>query len=236
MMVGAGGGFIFVPALLLVMKMPPELAAGTGLVIVVMNTLSGVFGFVKQERVDYEYALFLTYGAIPGSLVGVWFSHIVSADFFYIIFASLLIGMGIFLIFKNRHDSKSVAKVEQQAAAHSWETRIQLISFGLFMGIIASFFGIGGGWLMVPLLIYMFKMSPHRATATSVFSLCIYSVIGMSMHIYSGHIVWSAALWGGLGALIGAQIGVVLSSRMSGKRIIQLLSLLLIGIGVTMVV
>lgn len=99
---------------------------------------------------------------------------------------------------------------------NNWETRIQLIAFGVFMGALVSFFGIGGGWFMVPLLIYMFKISPHRATPTSVFSLCIYFVIGVSMHIYSGHAVWSAALWGGIGALIDAQIGVVLSNQISG--------------------
>lgn len=236
MMVGAGGGFIFVPALLLIMKMPPELAAGTGLVIVVLNTLSGVFGFIKQGRIDYEFAMYLTYGAIPGSLIGVWLARIVSADLFYIIFATFLIGMGIFLILKNRR-SKNMKQQDHMATMNEkWKTRIQLILFGIFMGILASFFGIGGGWLMVPLLIYVFHMNPHRATATSVFSLCIYSLIGVGTHIISGHVVWEAALWGGLGALIGAQIGVVISSRLSGRRIVQLLSILLIGVGVSMIV
>lgn len=234
MMVGAGGGFIFVPALLVILDMRPEFAAGTGLIIVVLNTLSGVLGFIKQNRVNYFFALFLTFGAVPGSLLGVWLARIASVDFFYIVFALLLISVGVFLMFQKRR-SFHRNKAKQTHHITSWNLRLKLVWFGIFMGTVASFFGIGGGWLMVPILIYVFHLSPHQATATSVFSLCIYSIVGVGTHIANGHVIWDVALWGGIGAFIGAQIGVWISSKISGKKIVQLLSLLLIGVGITMI-
>lgn len=87
---------------------------------------------------------------------------------------------------------------------------------------------------MVPILMYLYKVVPHRATATSVFALCLYSSFGVGIHIFNGNVDWLAAFWGGLGAMIGAQIGVFVSNRMSGRLIVQLLSLLLIGLGIRM--
>lgn len=234
-MVGAGGGFIFVPALLIILDMPPALAAGTGLVVVLINATSGVAGFVKQKRIDYQIALLITLGALPGSFAGIWFSHIVSADIFQWIFAGVLILLGLFLQYKNRGKQDKGVEEPSKDLSMTTKRKISLIMVGIMMGIVSTFFGIGGGWLMVPILIYIYGIKAHRATATSVFALCLYSIIGVILHIYHGNVDWSAALWGGIGVLVGAQIGVYLSSKISGKIIVQMLSILLIVIGIKMI-
>lgn len=231
-MVGAGGGFILVPALLIIMKMPPEIAAGTGLVVVLINALSGVSGFIKQRRIDYGLIVFIIIGALPGSFVGVLLAQTLSVDLFYGAFASMLITLGLFLLWKNRGEEQA-ATLETSVQMTS-QRKVSLILVGILMGIVSTFFGIGGGWLMVPILIYIYGLAPHRATATSIFALCLYSMIGVVIHIYNGNVDWSAALWGGAGALIGAQVGVYVSNRISGKLIIQFLSILLLVIGVKM--
>lgn len=230
--VGAGGGFILVPALLIIMKMSPEIAAGTGLVVVLINALSGLSGFIKQKRIEYGLTLFILIGALPGSFVGLLLAQKLSADLFYGAFASMLIILGLFLLWKNR--GKEQAAIEETLLKMTRKRKISLILVGILMGIVSTFFGIGGGWLMVPILIYIYGIAPHRATATSIFALCLYSTIGVVLHIYNGNVDWTTALWGGAGALIGAQIGVFVSSRMSGKLIIQFLSILLLAIGVRM--
>lgn len=65
--IGAGGGFIFVPLLLLFYDITPAEAAGTGLLIVLISSLSGVFSYIKQKRVNYKIGLLLAIGAIPGT-------------------------------------------------------------------------------------------------------------------------------------------------------------------------
>lgn len=71
--VGAGGGFIFVPALLLILTMDPVVAAGSGLVIVLINSLSGTLGYARQKKIDYRTGGIISIGALPGSLLGIWF-------------------------------------------------------------------------------------------------------------------------------------------------------------------
>ncbi|WP_390217050.1 sulfite exporter TauE/SafE family protein [Halobacillus seohaensis] len=231
-MVGAGGGFIFVPALLLLFQMSPAMAAGTGLLVVLINSVSGLYGYVRQHRIEYNIGIWLSLGAIPGSVIGVWLATIIPVNYFHGIFAIVLIGLGLFLFIK-----KAPVKTSDSLDGEEGKTSIPMfpmIGFGIVMGVVSTFFGIGGGWLIVPVLIYLFKMSPHKATATSIFSLSLYSAVGVGIHLYYDHIVWSTALIGGAGAFLGAQIGVYASNRVSGKLLIQLLSILLIIIGVRM--
>ncbi|MCE4048934.1 sulfite exporter TauE/SafE family protein [Bacillus sp. Au-Bac7] len=251
--VGSGGGFIFVPALLLIFHMDPKLAAGSGLVIVLINSLSGVVGYAKQKRISYHTGLTLSAGAIPGSLLGVWLLQIYSSSYFYVIFATVLVALGIFLFTKNppfaslkkkrRLLSKEGSGEDEVAAAVEKtpdfkETAclplVSILPIGFFMGILSSYLGIGGGWLLVPILIYAFKLPTHIATATSIFSLTIYSLVGVFLQLFYSSIDWNTVLWGSIGVIIGSQIGVLLSRKIPGKVILQMLSVLLIIIGFRM--
>lgn len=249
--VGAGGGFIFVPALLLVFQMDPALAAGSGIVIVLINSLSGVVGYAKQKRIHYHTGLTLSAGAIPGSILGVWLLQIYSSSYFYVIFATILVALGIFLFAKNspfanlkrkkarQLGQEGTAKDEIAATSEEYSSLEEavhlpiayILPIGFLMGVLSSYLGIGGGWLLVPILIYGFKVPTHIATATSIFSLTIYSSVGAISQIFYSSIDWQIVLWGGIGVLIGSQLGVLLSKKIPGKVILQMLSVLLIIIG-----
>jgi len=247
-MVGAGGGFIFVPALLILLHLPPEAAAGTGLVVVFINSVSGIYGYIRQKRVDYKMGLWLALGATPGTFLGIWLTKLSSPQSFNLIFAVMLVALGIFLIIKKTPQEKAAAKNSRNEIAatidrtkspdmvHSKKMIASLVSVGILLGIVSSFFGIGGGWLLVPILIYLFRVHPHYATAVSIFSLCLYSTIGVIIHIFQGNIDWAAAIWGSIGIFFGAQLGVYISNKISGKRIIQLLAVILIGAGLKLMI
>jgi len=246
--VGAGGGFIFVPALLLIFHMNPSVAAGTGIFIVFINSLSGVMGYARQKKIQYKTGIFLSIGAFPGSLLGVWLLQIYSSSYFYIVFATLLVALGIFLfasnsplsLFKNKGDQVVEGfSAALKMTASTTEEPIPLpvkwfIPIGFMMGILSSYLGIGGGWLLVPILIYIFKTPTHLATATSIFSLTLYSSVGVISQIAYGNVEVPTVLWGGAGVIVGSQLGVFLSQKIPGKIIIQMLSFLLIGIGFRM--
>ncbi|GHH97562.1 sulfite exporter TauE/SafE family protein [Neobacillus kokaensis] len=254
--VGAGGGFIFVPALLLIYNLDPVVASGTGLIIVLVNSLSGVIGYGKQKRIQYRTGLMLAIGAIPGSLIGVWLLQIYSSRLFYIVFASLLVLLGFFLFAKNspfakekkgrmpvmaREGELNTVKLDGNPSitdgSGGENTKLEpkwIIPLGLLMGVLSSYLGIGGGWLLVPILIYFFKVSTHFATATSIFSLCLYTSVGVISQIIYGNIDWEIVLWGGFGVIIGAQLGVFLSQKIPGRVIVQMLSVLLVAIGFRM--
>ncbi|WP_099354893.1 sulfite exporter TauE/SafE family protein [Fredinandcohnia onubensis] len=249
--VGAGGGFLFVPALLLLFHVDPVLAAGTGLVIVLINSLSGVFGFAKQKRIDYRTGIMLGIGAFPGTFIGVQLLQTYSSTYFYFFFASVLVFLGFFLVVKNtnllkkKHMTKE-AKTEAAATVESANNvtsnlqvnkRLQgkwLIPLGFFMGILSSYLGIGGGWMLVPILVYIFRVPTHIATATSIFSLCLYSSVGVFLQVWHGNIDWLIVAFGGTGIIIGSQLGVFLSQKIPSRVIMQMLSFLLIIIGFRM--
>lgn len=240
-MVGAGGGFIFVPALLILLHLSPEVAAGTGLIVVFVNAAAGLSGYIRQKRIDYKMGIILSIGAVPGTFFGIWGANVSSSQFFSQIFAIMLLALGIFLIIKKapgeKPQTEEAATLDEGAVAYGdnrFGSKTRLIEFliGILLGIVSGFFGIGGGFLVVPILIYIFRVAPHRASATSIFSLALYSLVGVGVHLYQGSIDWTAVLWGGVGVLIGAQLGVYLSKKISGKRIVQMLAIILIGVGV----
>ncbi|WP_407269681.1 sulfite exporter TauE/SafE family protein [Radiobacillus sp. PE A8.2] len=247
--VGAGGGFIFVPALLLILHMDPAIAAGSGLVIVLINSLSGVVGYAKQKNIRYKTGLTIGISALPGSILGVWLLQVYSSQYFYVVFATILVALGIFLFSKNLPSSKKqkLARVAREKAEDLTDSTTEpaekiteatqskwLIPLGFFMGILSSYLGIGGGWLLVPILIYLFKVPTHNATATSIFSLCLYSSVGVISQLFYSSIDWMTVVWGGIGVIAGSQLGVLLSRKIPGKVIMQMLSVVLVVIGFRM--
>lgn len=235
--VGAGGGFIFVPALLILLDMDPVIAAASGLVIVLINSFTGVLGYARQKKINYKIALTIGISALPGALLGVWLLEVYSSQYFYVIFATILVALGIFLFSKNspfefkkkKQISEKAAPMESKGLNDKW-----FIPLGLLMGVLSSYLGIGGGWLLVPILIYLFKVPTHRAAATSILSLCLYSTVGVVAQLYYGNIDWTTVVFGGAGVIIGANIGVILSQKLPGKVILQMLSVILVIIGVRM--
>ena len=110
------------------------------------------------------------------------------------------------------------------------------IILSMFVGFISSIFGIGGGIIHVPVMIYALAFPPHMATATSHFVLAVSSFMGVTSHIFLNHIVWIPALAVGFGAVIGAQIGARLSKKTKPRSIILLLCISLFLLGIRMIV
>lgn len=241
--VGAGGGFILVPALLILFNVSPPVAAGTGLVIVLINSLTGVIGYAQQKSIDYQVGLKIVYGAIPGSLLGVWLLQVQPTDsiYFYILFGTLLFCLGGFLFFKNAPATWRNALPFLNGTKQGNERRYppltasRLVPLGVLMGTLSSYLGIGGGWLLVPILIYMFRVPTHEAAATSIFTLSLYTMVGVASHVYYQTIDWAIIVWGAIGVIAGAYIGVRLAKKISGPLILQMLSILLMIMGVRMV-
>ncbi|GAF63293.1 hypothetical protein BTS2_0184 [Bacillus sp. TS-2] len=236
--VGSGGGFIFVPALLLLFQIDPAIAAGTGLAIVLINSLSALVGYRNEQNIQYKVGFMIGVSALPGSLIGVWLLQMYTSQYFYIVFATFLVGLGVFLFSKNirfesRHKTNMNLNKKENLTAKTFPIK-WLIPFGFMMGILSSYLGIGGGWLIVPVLVYLCRYSIRQATATSIFTLCIYSTFGVFLQIAYNSIDWLIVLCGGIGVIIGSQLGVRFSKWIPNKVIMQMLSLVLILIGFRM--
>jgi uncharacterized protein len=235
-LIGAGGGFILMPILLfLYPKDTPDTLTSISLTVTFVNALSGTIAYIRMKRVNFKYGIIFSAASVPGAVIGAYITQFVARDVFSLIFAALLIGVSIFIFFKSKPKSSLIENNKINLSSGKLITGI-LIS--LFVGMISSFLGIGGGIIHVPALSNILMFPVHTATATSHFILSITSLAGLLVHIISGkfqHGIGRAVFFA-LGALIGAQFGAILSTKVKGEIIIRILSIALFFVGVRLIV
>ena len=229
-LIGAGGGWMIVPLLLLGYHFLPQQAVGTSLAVVFLNALSGSIAYMVQGRVLYRMGVAFAAATIPGALLGAWLVQRLNADWFSVLFGVFLLLIAAFLyrgqqlLFPHRMEGR-VAAAELQ----SFRTPVMrlgiLLSF--LVGVISSLFGVGGGIVHVPFLIVVLGIPVHVATATSHFVLAITSLTGTLIFLKQGQVHLLMAATMGAGVLIGAQGGALLSTRMQSEPIRRILAVAL---------
>jgi len=247
--VGAGGGFIIAPFLLLLLHLPPAIAAGTSLTAVFLNTLAGTLSYTRQQRIDYRVGLMIALPAVPGAFVGAAATQLVAPSAFRALFGLLLLGLAVYVAIRPEParagdtgpraagcPGQAPSDGAQDAARRDRRRAAEMVAAGFGLGFISSFFGVGAGWLVVPLLVHVYRFPTHTATATSIFSLSVYSAAGVAAHALQGNVLWPAAWAAGLGAVIAAPVCVHLSTSLKGTLLIRLLALALAAVGVTLLV
>ena len=253
-LIGAGGGFILVP-LLIIMEpdFSPETITAISMAIVACNAISGSVAYVASGRVDFKAGLLFAAFTIPGSILGVLTTKYISREIFDVIFGIVLLLLAIFLFFKGGK-KQSITKplkekkgwVHQQLTDkwnevynYSYDIRKGSI-LSIFVGYFSPLLGIGGGIIHVPAMVEWLRFPVHIATATSHFILAIMATVSVIVHIYNGNyndpIIFRMVVWLGIGVIIGAQMGAFLSRKLKGKIIIKALavSLGLVGIRILM--
>ena len=257
-LIGAGGGFILVPILLILYPHEnTELITSMSLAVVFFNAASGSFAYSRMKRVDYKSGIVFAAATIPGAILGAVSTAYVPRPAFDMTFGVLMIAAGIFLWFsaKDEHSQTRADRTDRTAPKRSafWTVRDfvdadgmhyhyeynQMIGIVLsvFVGFVSSLLGVGGGFIHVPALTRLLNFPVHIATATSHFVLAIMALTGTLVHIARGvfeHGVRRTAILA-MGVLLGAQIGAHLSNRVGGKWIIRGLALALIFVGIRLI-
>jgi len=247
-MVGTGGGIIFVPLLLLFFNLEPENAAGTSLTLVAMNSFAGAYTYKRLGFVDSRSGLLFAAAAIPGSIAAPFIVAKIGGDLFRILFGLLLITLAVQILVRS-YFQKRVKPSKRTQSFRSFITERQIqtkrgqrfryhfnepvaTSINLVIGFASAFFGTGGGFLRTPLLVAAFNFPVPVAVATSVFALSIYSTTGAAVHTALGHVDWfPTVVFAGLGILAGGQVGARLAVKLQGVWILRLLVLLLLVMG-----
>jgi uncharacterized membrane protein YfcA len=252
-LIGAGGGFLLMPLLLLLYpREDPHILTAISLAVVFINSLSGAGAYARLHRIDYKSGLMFAAATIPGAIFGVLTTASVPRQTFEALFSLFLIGMAILMFIRPKKDmgptreprlpsTHGVTRALQSLDGLTFEYHYHpvpgLIIF-FFLGFIASFLGIGGGSLIVPILAYLLNFPVFIATATSQFIVAILTLTGTTVHICIGSFHHGAhriaAL--GIGVLIGAQLGAYLSRKIKGSWIIRSLALALVLVGVRMLI
>jgi uncharacterized membrane protein YfcA len=250
-LVGAGGGFILVPVLLLMHpdREPADIAA-IGLLVVFANSVSGSIAYARQRRIDYRSAAWFAGATLPGALAGALVVGLVPRRAFDAIFGAVLMAVGAFLVLRKmptaiREPLRGRGVVHRELRDADGITYIyafQLwkgVATSLGIGFISSLLGIGGGVIQVPVMATMLRFPIHIATATSQLVLAFMSGEGTAVHIATGTLSWDGALAEGvllsIGAVAGAQAGARIARRTRGSAILRALAGALILVGARLI-
>ena len=261
-LVGAGGGFILVPILRIFFDKDPAIVAGTVLALVAANSISGAFAYRYMRVVDKRSAYLFAAAAIPGSVIAPFVLKKALEGLpgvFDAMFGLLLVILAV-RIATQQFDSGRQSRIGRARArrrsfinpqtlhrrritAESGETyRYRLnerwaVLINFVLGFISSFFGVGGGFLRTPILVYAFGFPVQVAVATSIFALSFYTTAGAATHAFIGNIEWFPTfIFAGIGLVTGGQIGARLSGKVQGPWIMRLLMFVILAMGVQLVI
>lgn len=217
-MVGLGGGFIIVPVLRLFFGLAPAQASGTALALVIANSGSGALTYLIQRRVHVRIGLLIAAAGFPGSILGAIAVKHLPAHIFDWLFAAFLLIVSADIIL-NRE--KRLKDRNEHADVHSilgmpWYTSIVA---GFSVGFISSLFGVGGGVVLVPTLLYFSDLPAHAISATSHFGIVLTSPIGFVTHYLQNDVDWTYVLPLVAGGVTGGPIGARLSLRLKSHRL-----------------
>ncbi len=235
-LIGAGGGFVLMPLLLLLYPGDlPQTLTSISLAAVFFNALSGTEAYALAKRIDYRSALLFSAATLPGAVIGALGTAAVSRRAFDLIFGLAVLAGAAFLAFKQNGraarppSGRGVTRTLTDAHGNTWTwTFSPALGAGLsvIVGYLSSFLGIGGGIVHVPLMVYVLGFPVHVATATSHFILAVMAFTGTMTHVFTGSFAHGAHRTAALaiGVVVGAQLGARLSDRMKGASIIRLLA------------
>ena len=238
--VGVGGGFLLVPALLFLF---PDADHGAVAVIsltaVLFNAFSASVGYRRKRLQDFRTARILIALAVPGAVAGALLNNATDRAVFETVFGAVLIAGAIYLVARSALESRPYApalKGSPRAITDSGGARYEYrvnermtAAVAPWAGLAAGFFGIGGGIINVPFMMLALRIPKAIAVPTSQLDLTVAAATALVVHFALGEGgggVWREALVTGIGALAGAQIGVRLAPRVGGRVVLGV-----IGVG-----
>lgn len=256
-MFGVGGGFLITP-LLFFIGVPPAVAVATGANQVVASSISGVLAQLRRKGVDFAMGGVLLAGGVVGSAIGVWVFGIMTRlgqiDLFvqlsYVIFLGL-IGAMMFqeslrsLLRSRRPGGAPVRRAHVHSWVHGLPFKMKFRASGLYIsvippaligvavGFLSAIMGVGGGFILVPAMIYLLGMPTKVVIGTSLFQIIFVTSFTTVMHAVNSQTVdMMLALLLILGGVIGAQIGTRVGVRLKAEQLRILLSLLVLTVAI----
>jgi uncharacterized membrane protein YfcA len=241
--IGAGGGFLLVPILLLWYHFAPADAVGTSLALVFLNALSGSIAYLRQRRVDLALGWRFAAATLPGAVGGAYLTRVLASRTFSLAFGIALLAIAALLFWGRRAGDgcgsapgRSGLPADGDAVpTHPVDVR-KGVAVSFAVGFVSSVFGIGGGIIHVPFLIVVLGLPVHVATATSHFVLSISTLVGAGTFLTLGHVDVTLVALIGVGILIGAQVGAWASRRARSAVIRLVLATSLALVAVRMIV
>ena len=251
-MFGVGGGFLMTP-LLFFIGIPPAVAVATEANQIVASSFSGVLAHLRRKTVDFKMGTVLMLGGLLGATIGVvLFNHLKSlgqvdllVKLCYVVFLGIIGGLMFFESLRAmRRTSRNVAP-PKKSRQRGWVQKLPLkmrfrtsglyisiippLTVGVFVGILAAIMGVGGGFIMVPAMIYILGMPTKVVVGTSLYQIIFVTAFTTLLHATTNYTVDVAlAVLLLVGGVIGAQIGTQIGTRLKAEQLRILLAIMVL--------
>lgn len=254
-MFGVGGGFLMTPFLIFI-GIPPSVSVASSANQIIASSVSGFLAHWRRQNVDFKIGALLLLGGLFGSTLGVWIFHLLKQigqidlviSLFYVFFLG---GIGVLMAIES---SRAILHQRKKAptALHSrsvWLSRLPWkmrfphsklfisawlpLLIGFFIGIMVSIMGIGGGFFMIPAMIYILGMPTSVVIGTSLFQIIFITANVTFLQAISTHTVDIVLAFLLLtGSVVGAQLGTRLGAKIAAEHLRALLALLVLAVSI----
>jgi len=251
---GVGGGFLMTPMLIFI-GVPPAVAVGTEANQIVAASVSGVLAHWRRGNVDFKMGLVLLLGGFAGSTLGVMlFSFLrglgqidLVISLSYVIFLGAIGSLMLYESAKTMRQRKTAPGQRRKLHQHTWVHGLPLkmrfrrsklyisallpLSIGFLVGVLAAIMGVGGGFVMVPAMIYLLGMPTNVVIGTSLFQIIFVTANVTFLQAYANQTVDVVlALMLLTCAVIGAQFGARAGAKLHGEELRGLLALMVLAV------
>jgi uncharacterized membrane protein YfcA len=252
---GVGGGFLMTP-LLIFLGIPPAVAVGTEAPHVLASSVSGVIAHWRRKNVDFKMGFFLMIGGVVGSTVGVNLFKIlrifgqidIVIQMLFLIFLGFI---GFSMAFESAKTTitkyRTTSSIRTKLHQHSWIhglpfklrfhrsklyiSAIPPIIIGFFVGVLSAMMGVGGGFIIIPAMVYLLGMSTNVVVGTSLFQIIFVTANSTFFQSYLNQtvdIVLASLMI--VGGVIGAQIGARLGTKLKAEYLRGILAILVLAV------
>jgi uncharacterized membrane protein YfcA len=224
-MTGGGGSILAVPLLVYVVGENVHLAIGTSLIAVGVTSLISSVSYMKQSLVKFKMAFLMASPGIISTYLGALINKEVKGPVLLLVFALLMLYIG-FLILKRKPREETAGDDKGKI------DYLRILTLGFVTGLASGFFGIGGGFLLVPALYLGARLSMKESVATSLFIIFLFGVFGLTSYEIQGrHIDLAISSVFVLGGAAGGILGAFVAKRTDQHKLRKVFSVFIILIG-----
>lgn len=228
-LVGGGGSILAIPVLVYVLGEPVKQATTESLLIVGATALLGGLDQARGGRVRWRVAIGFGIGGAAGALAGAALNRIASPSSILIALALLMLAAAYGML-RGKRDSHAAG-----VGARGRTSWLRIIPAGIGVGVLTGFFGVGGGFVIVPALVLLLGLEMPAAVGTSLLVIALTSASALAAHLASGSIDWPLAGAFTAAAVAGALAGGRLGTRVSSARLTRIFAVLIVAVALFLI-
>ncbi len=214
-LVGGGGSILAVPLLVYVVGVPnPHVAIGTSAIAVAASAVANLFGHARAHTVKWSCALVFAMSGVVGAAAGAQLGKMVDGHRLLMLFGVLMVVVGLMMLRPRKFGGNPDIKLTRESMR---KLLPMLISIGFLVGALSGFFGIGGGFLIVPGLMGATAMPLINAIGSSLVAVTAFGLTTATSYAVSGMVDWQLAILFIIGGALGGLLGIKLAHHLAGS-------------------